>query len=656
MREFPADPSRALEARFGQGLALHQQGKLTDAERLYQEVLQRQSNHVGALHLLGVIALQTGRAQRGVELIGKAIGLDGRIAEAHVNLGNGLRALKRHDEAIASYDRAIALKPGLADVHASRGNALLDLKRPAEALASYDRAIALNPNLAGAHNNRGNALQDFCRYDEAVASYDRAIALRPEYAEAFSNRGNALRHLKRYEEALASVDRALAIRPDHGQSLGIQLEVAQRICDWTRTIDPARIFSPFPLLAAFDDPSLHLRCAESYVRDKLTPQPPPLWNGSVWRHDRIRIAYLSADFCSHATAYLMAGLLELHDRARFEIVGISFGPDDGSAMRRRMVAAFEKFHEVSATGDREVAKLLNRLEIDIAVDLKGYTQDARAEILAHRPAPIQVSWLGYPGTMAADFIDYVIADPVVLPFDQEKFYTEKIVHLPDCYQVNDAKRDIAQLTPSRREAGLPDRGFVYCCFNNTYKITPPVFDIWMRLLKAVEGSVLWLFRDNPAAERNLCRQAAARGIDPARLVFAERLQLENHLARHRLADLFLDTLPYNAHTTASDALWAGLPVLTCRGQAFAGRVAASLLHAVGLAELITDSLPAYEALALRLATDAALLGGLRARLAENRLSSPLFDTDRFRRHIEAAYLTMWELWQRGERPRGFAVA
>jgi len=367
------------------------------------------------------------------------------------------------------------------------------------------------------------------------------------------------------------------------------------------------------------------------------------------------IAYLSADFHRHATAYLMAELFERHDRSRFEVIGVSFGVDDKSDMRRRLVAAFDQFYDVRRKRDEEVAKLLHDLQVDIAIDLKGYTQDSRPGILAYRPTPIQASYLGFPGTMGAEFIDYIIADETVVPFDHQPFYAEKIVHLPDCYQVNDTKRNIAERTPTRQEAGLPERGCVFCCFNNNWKITPEVFSVWIRLLHAVEGSVLWLFRDNESAERNLRKEAQARGIDPARLVFAGRLPLEDHLARHRLADLFLDTLPCNAHTTASDALWVGLPVLTCMGNAFAGRVAASLLKAIGLPELVTHSIEDYEALALRLAKDPSLLEGYRNRLATNRLTHPLFDTDRFRHHIEAAYLQMWEIWQRGEQPRSFAV-
>jgi predicted O-linked N-acetylglucosamine transferase (SPINDLY family) len=380
----------------------------------------------------------------------------------------------------------------------------------------------------------------------------------------------------------------------------------------------------------------------------------PLRGGAREARDRLRVAYLSADFHDHATAYLTAELFELHDRGRFEIIGVAFGPDDRSDMRRRVARAFDQFHDVQGWSDRAIAELVNDLDVDIAVDLKGHTQGARLGALAYRPAAIQVSYLGYPGTTGADFIDYVIADPIVLPFDQQPFYTERIVHLPDCYQVNDSKRKAAPTTPARQEAGLPGHGFVFCCFNNNYKIAPPVFDAWMRLLGGLEGSVLWLLEDNREARENLGK-AAARGIDPARLVFAGRLPHEEHLARYRCADLFLDTLPYNAHTTASEALWTGLPVLTCRGASFAGRVAASLLHAVGLPELVTGSLGEYEALAGRLAGDPSRLGELRRRLAQNRSTFPLFDTDRFRRHLETAYARMWGLRQRGERPQSFAV-
>lgn len=351
----------------------------------------------------------------------------------------------------------------------------------------------------------------------------------------------------------------------------------------------------------------------------------------------------------------MAGLFEQHDRSRFEIFGISFGDDDRSQIRKRLVAGFDHFHDVRSKSDEEVAKLLCDLQIDIAIDRNGHTRHARSGIFARRPAPIQVSYLGFPATTGANFIDYIIADPVVLPPEHQKFFSEKVAYLPDCYQVNDSKRKIAERTPLRRDMSLPEDGFVFCCFNNNWKIIPAVFDVWMRLLHQVEGSVLWLLKDNEGAEHNLSREARQRGIDPSRLVFAGRLAPAEHLARHRLADLFLDTLPYNAHTTASDALWTGLPVVTCLGEAFAGRVAASLLHAAGFPELITSSLQDYEALALRLAREPDYLTDIKARLMAHRGTCSLFDTSRFARHLEAAYTTMWETWQRGEAPSSFCV-
>jgi protein O-GlcNAc transferase len=692
----PADIRQLLD----RAIAHHQRGQLGEAERGYLDILKAEPKHFDAQHLLGVIRHQQGRSDEALALIGaalqarpdsaqalanqgavlcelrrydealascdKALALRGDFVEALNSRGNALQRLKRYEEALASFDRVLALRGDFVEAHNNRGNALQGLKRFAEALASYDRALALRPTYAEAFYNRGSALKELGRFEEALASFDRALALRPNHAETLFNRGDALHELKRYTDAIASYERAIALRPDHPYAYSGLAESALAICDWARTeklsqrlaalvAEQKAIVNPFTLIRLNGDAALHRQCATAFIVDKIGGPRPPLWSGRHQSRDKLRIAYLSADFHSHATAYLMAELFERHDRARFEVHGVSFGRDDGSAIRRRVVKAFDRFHDVRDKSDRAAAKLLSDLEVDIAIDLKGYTQDSRPEILSHRPAPIQVSYIGYPGTMGADFIDYIIADRIVLPFDRQPFYAEKIVQLPDCYQVNDRRRAIAQATPTRSEAGLPDTGFVFCCFNNNYKITAALFDVWMRLLQRVPGSVLWLLRENPDAEANLRREAKVRGVDPARLVFAGRAKLEEHLARHRLADLFLDTLPYNAHTTASDALWAGLPVLTCQGEAFAARVAGSLLTAVGLPELVTQTLADYEALALALAQDSTRLHALRERLARNRDTHPLFDTDRFRRHIEAAYVRMWDIWQRGEAPRSFAV-
>ena len=560
----------------------------------------------------------------------------------------------------------IELHPDRVNAYNALGIALIRQSRREEALSIFRKAAAVDPQSVEANNNLGNALTEFGRHEEAISCFRKVIELRPELAEAHHNLGLAFHYLKRHDEAIASFQEALNIAPGLTYTLGNLVRNEIAICQCAnlerhigalreRIRQRATVEEPFTLVAVSDSPEEQRSCAEAYLQDKFPVPPLPLWQGTRYRHEKIRLAYLSADFQQHATAFLIAGLLERHDRSKFEVFGISFGPDDQSGIRQRLVGGFDRFMDVRSHDDAQAARLVHELQADIAIDLKAYTQGARPGILAHRPAPVQAAYLGFPGTTGADFIDYVVADRFVLPEEHRPFYSEKIVYLPDTYQVNDSKRLISDQTPTRPEAGLPQQGFVFCCFNNSYKIAPQLFDIWMRLLGRVPGSVLWLLEDNRWAKGNLQHEAQARGVDPARLIFAPRMDLGEHLARHRLADLFLDTLPCNAHTTASDALWAGVPVLTCAGGTFAGRVAGSLLHAVGLPELVTHHLPDYEALALKLAQDPSLLGTLHAKLARNRSTRPLFDTDRFRRHIESAYETMWEICQRGERPRAFAV-
>lgn len=654
-------------AWLNRGLAFYKLKRFDEALASYDQAIAIRPGDAAAFNNRGNAFHAKKLFEEAVASYDHAIALAPDDAEAFGNRGDALRELARFDEALASCDRAIEIKPGYAGAWINRAIVLGELKQFDEALTSYNQAIALNPEDARAFYNRGNTLRELKRFDEALTDYDRAISLRRDFADAFDNRGAVLAELARFDQAVASYNHAIALAPDHKFAFGGLADCAIKQCDWTRrdelsdalhrhVVDGKSCISPLLLQGYSDDAALHLSCARHYVLDRFGTASQRSGSGAIRRNDRIKLGYLSSDFRRHAVAYLVAELFERHDRTQFEVFGMSFGADDGSDMRTRIMAGFDRFIDVRTQGDREVARLINDLQVDIAIDLNGHTQDERLGILALRPAPIQVNYLGYPGTSGADFIDYIIADATVLPFDQQPYYTENIVHLPDCYQANDTKRRIASRTPTREEVGLPAQGLVFCCFNNTWKIAPPVFDVWMRLLKAVEGSVLWLYRDNQHAEANLRDEAAARGIDPSRLVFAGPLPHGDHLARHRVADLFLDTLPYNAHTTASDALWAGMPVLTCQGKAFAGRVAASLLNAVGLSELVTQSLDEYESLALRLATDAPLLRGFRQRLEQNRLEFPLFDTDRFCRHIETAYTTMRDVWQRGEKPRSFSVA
>src|SRR5271169_2011924 len=614
-------------------LGLHQQGQLAQAEALYRTILKQAPNHFDAKHLLGVIEIQRNNFEAALQLIGQALKLNSTYAVAHLNIGHALLKLKRPEEALASYDRALAIQPDYAEALCYRGNALLVLKRHEEALASCAKALAIEPGLADAVNVRGHTFRELERHEEAGEEFARLLSVNPDYDYV---RGNIL-----YSK--------LHCCDWHDYSQNVNLNVNEVVAG-------KRAVTPLLFLSVSESPSDQLRCAQTYNKSKYTAPGYALWKGERYCHDRIRVAYLSADFHSHATAYLMAGLFEAHDRSRFETAAISFGPDSKDEMRMRLENSFDRFVDVRNKSDRDTALLLKELEIDIAVDLKGYTKGCRTGIFAWRAAPIQVNYLGYPGTMGADYIDYILADRLTIPEDQHSFYTEKVVYLPDTYQANDSRRLISANTPTREKAGLPEAGFVFCSFNNNYKITPAVFDVWMRLLHRVEGSVLWLLEDNAAAVRNLRRNAERRGVAPDRLVFAPRIKHQDHLARHRLAGFFLDNVPCNAHTTASDALWAGLPVVTCLGSSsFAGRVAGSLLNAVGLPELITDNLEDYEALALKLARDQNLLAAIKAKLAQNRETFPLFDTDRYRRHIESAYETMWERYQRGEPPASFGV-
>jgi predicted O-linked N-acetylglucosamine transferase (SPINDLY family) len=660
------DP-RSASAYNNRGVVLAELGRLADAVASYDKAIAFAPGYVDAVVNRGNALKDLERFEEALASYDRAIALNPSNADAFNKRGNVLTELRRFDEAMASYERAIALRPAFGEAFNNRGVALAKLKRIDEAVVSYDKALVLKPNYAEALNNRGQALAELRRFDEALASYDQAIALKPDCAEAFNKRGNVLNELHRFDEALENYEQAIALEPDIDYLIGNRLHVKMHVCDWTdfaqecsalnaAVMNGLPASSPFPLLAIPTSAGVQLECAKHYSSDQHAASSAPLWRGQRYSHDRIRVAYLSADLHAHATAQLMAGLFELHDKSRFETIAMSFGPALDSDMRQRLVRSFDRFIDVRALSDEAIAELIYSMETDIAVDLKGFTRDARTNILAKRPAPIQVSYLGYPGTMGASYIDYLIADHVVVPGDQHHVFAEKVVCLPDSYQVNDANRRNAGITPSRSKAGLPEGGFVFCCFNNNFKITPDVFDVWMRLLREIEGSVLWLIAGNSVAPANLRREAALRGVAAERLIFAPRTGSEDHLARHRLADLFLDTYYCNAHTTASDALWVGVPVLTCSGATFAGRVAGSLLTAVGLPELITHSLDDYEALALKLARDPMLLAALRQKLARHRETYPLFNTERFARHIEAAYIEMWERCQRGEPPQSFAVA
>ncbi len=620
---------------------------------------------IGALVAGGRQAQRARRYDEALDCFNKALALEPSHLEALANRGSVLGTLGRFAEALADYRRALTLSPNHAMLLFNQGNALSRLGRLDEALESYNRAIAADPKVPEIWNNRGNILRDLKQPDEAIKSYDWALLLRPEYARALYNRGNILWVEKRLIEfAWQDFEKAYALEPESDNLRGDLLHLRMHVGDWRdfdslkREVDRAvragrKAVGPFAYQAISGSPADLKTCSEIYAADRH-PARPPLVTQAWKNHKKIRVGYLSGEFRQQATSFLTAGLYEAHDKDRFEIIAFDSGLSDGSGLRLRLEKAFDRFVDISRLGDEEAAQAILAEEIDILVNLNGYFGENRMNVFARRPAPVQVNYLGFPATLGAPYIDYILADRIVIPQHEQHFYSERIAWLPDCYQANDSKR--AEAGQSNRAAhGLPEDGFVFCSFNQTYKLTPHVFASWMRILRQVPGSVLWLLEGNAHFPGNIRREAQAAGVAPERIMFAPMQDLPDHLARMTLADLFLDTAPYNSHTTGSDALWAGLPLLTCRGTTFPGRVAESLLTAIGLPELVAADIAAYEKLAVKLATEPDQLRALRRRLEQNRRSASLFDTARFTRQVEKAYQTMWEISQARLPPRSFAV-
>jgi protein O-GlcNAc transferase len=602
--------------------------------------------------------------QRAIDLFN-----DGRLHEARLAVAKLLRVrgdslpalqlmgavlceLQSYDSAVAHLKRAVALDPGSASAHFNLGKAQQFAGRQKEALESLARALRLDPDRAETYLAYGNALSRLRRQDEALANYQRALALNPDLADAHFHVGRILSKTD-HAKAAAAFDEMLKHEPGAADGWLWKAFCQQELCDWTdydartqavtetvRSASQIENFTFALFLATVCDDNSVLRVAADMELARADDPGVPAFVPTSRGSGRTRIAYISGDFRNHAVARLVVGLIEAHDRQKFEVIGLSIGPNDASPMRKRLEAAFDHFEDLEASSLRQLAERVRTLDVDIAVDLLGHTDKARPGVYVSRVAPVQVNFLGFPGTMGGSAFDYMIVDPFIATDDLRRNAAEKLVILPDCYQANDDKRQIAQTRPSRVEEGLPDGAFVFCCFNLARKITPQAFDAWMRILRGVDGSVLWLLGSTDTCMANLRAEAARRGVKPERLVFAKRRPLEQHLARITLADLSLDTFPYTAHTTGSDALWAGCPIMTLAGNSFASRVCASLLHAVGLPELVTYSWADYEVLALRLAGQPDELGAIRKRLAASRLTTPLFDTRRFARNIERAYAEM----------------
>lgn len=658
------------EAQFNLGVVLHQQQELDSAEAAYRRALAIHPGIAVVHNNLGTVLKDRGLLDHALAAFENAIKLEPNYAEAFYNRATVLQQRGNPEQALAAYGHAIELggdhTDGITnDAMNNAGIVLQELGRAGDAIELYRRLLERIPAHADACNNMGAALLAEGRPEEARAAFEQALSHKPDFPEAFYNLGNAWRELGDLTAAIAAYRNALRLRPDYADAFSQLVYHRAQACQWNdyqgdqqKLLDMVRQgvrVPPFYLFSTPASASDQLICAQHWIGPLRPPRNAVFDHQPGGARERIRLGYLSGDFHQHSTAHLMAELFERHDRHRFEVFAYSYGPDDNRPMRARLQSAFDCFVDIRALSHRDAARSIHADAIDILVDLKGYTHHARPAISAYRPAPVQVSYLGFPATMGADFIDYIIVDPFVVPNRQQPFFSERLVHIPGSYQVNDRRREVASARTSRGDHGLPGEGLVFCSFNNSYKITPEIFDIWMRLLRSVPGSVLWLLEANELVKGNLRTEAGKRGVDSARLIFAPVVPSAEHLGRHRHADFFLDTLPCNAHTTASDALWTGLPVLTCSGDTFASRVAGSLLTAMGMPELVTESLQDYERVALALASAPARLLELRQKLENNRHVSALFDIQKCTGNIEAAYARMWQTWLSRQEPAGFSI-
>ena len=653
------------EAYFNIGNVLQELGELGEAIAAYSRALEIRPDYAAALNNMANALKTQGQYDQSIAAYRRALLIEPTYAEALNNMGNALKEQGNLDDAMAAYRRALEIKPKYAVAVNNLANALKDLRKHDEAIATYRHAIEIDPSYAAAYNNMGNALREQGKLEDAISSYRHAVELNPKLVDTLYNMSVLLFEVGETTQSISGYKRILELDPGHASAEARMYFQKFGICDWSDyeniQASSARLgintksVQPFALLSVNDSPSQQFERSRKYAQEKYKFEPVPISKNSDAENYRLKVGYFSADIHDHATMYLISGLFREHDRNKFEIFCYSYGLYESGHFRRDAKNNVEHFFDVTADTDTQIVEMARRHQLDVAIDLKGYTQHTRSEIFQYRVAPIQLNYLGYPGSMGADFMDYIVADNILINDEFRKFYSEKILYLPHSYQPNDSERLIDTEVTVRKDFGLPNDAFVFCCFNNNYKIGPKEFDIWMRILKQVEKSVLWLFRSNKWAENNLRKEAESRGVDPNRIIFAENIAHSKHLARHRHADLFIDTFNYNAHTTASDALWAGLPVVTKIGKQFSARVAASLLNAVGLPELITSSEQEYERLILDLATNPDRLAHLKQNLDANRMTLPLFDTQRYARNFESGLLSIYDLHLRGEPARDITV-
>jgi len=649
-----------FESYYNLGITFQEMNKLNYAATNYKKAIEIKPDYLDAYNNLGVIHRELEEFDSAIKCYKKIINIKPDDAEAHNSLGVLFMDTRQIDKAIESYKSAIKVNKSFIEAINNLGLAFIGLGQIDEAINYYQKAVTINPNFAPTYNNLGIAYKQILNHDAATKCYEKAITLDPNYSDAISNYGNLLTNLKNLDKALTQYEHAYELNPSANYMLGNILHTKMHLCLWSglsnqlielqnKIHDGKKVIDPFALLALIDDPEIQKKTSEINAQNKFPRSYllPKIYNYS--KHNKIRIGYFSPDFREHPVSTLTAELYETHDRSQFEIYAFSSGPNTKDEMNLRIKAGVDHFHDVSKMSHKEIAILSRSLEIDIAVDLGGSTENSRTEVFAMLAAPIQTSYIGYLGTMGADYYDYFIAAKGMIPKKNQKYFSEKIVYLPS-YQVNDSKEPLPETLFSREDLGLPKDSFVFCCFNNTYKITPAVFDSWARILKEVEKSAMMIYASNKTAQKNLIKEITNRGVDPERLIFGENLPRTEYLSRYRLADLFLDTLPYNAGTTASDALRMGLPVLTCQGNSFASRVASSVINAVDLPELITDTQEGYESVAIELATNPEKYKSIKDKLKDNLSTATLYDTAKFTENLESAYRVMYERHHDGLKP------
>ena len=637
-----------------------------DALRLYNKALEIKPNDIDSEVNKISTLLDLKKFDAADQLAEKVLSIDPSIAIVWCSRGIALNNLKSYDLAVNAYEHAIRINPMYYEAWSNQSLPLHALNRSEDALRSCLKALEINPNYAEAWFNKALLLHKLNKCDDALAAYDRAIQIHPNYDDAWMSLGEMLADLKLYTKALTAFQRALEINPKLEFLYGTLTQTELHICKWDNYYlrkeviskglsNGEKIVQPLTALSLFDDEKKQLQAAKIFSELSKSDFSDPILQKRVG--NKIRVAYISPDFKLHPLSYLTAGLFESHDRTQFEIIGVSLKSSDArDQMRRRLIGAFDEFYEIEDKPNEAKINILRNLKIDIAVDMCGHTKSAQTYIFSSRISPIQINYLGYPGTMGHPSIDYMIADHILVPCSSASNYSEKIIYMPHSFQVNDSKRYFSNHALSRAEYGLPEEGFIFCCFNNSYKISPDVFDGWMRILSRVKKSILWLIGGVPEVIDNLHRQAILRGINPDRVIFAGVLDYREYLDRYRIADLFIDTLPFNAGTTASDALWSGLPVLTQTGKSYAGRMASSLLTALDLKMLITENQADYENQAVTLAENPKLLLDIKKSLLESKKKSTLFNTNLFASLLEKVYFEVYERHKKGLLPGHLRVA